>query len=74
VLFSCHASRRCEEFYFTNVKVDLIHKFEINLSGYMLQRGFAVHAMFPYVSSPPQPLFSTVSQRSSPAPPTSHVE
>jgi alpha-mannosidase len=38
---------RCDVFYFTNTKADLIHKFEINLSVYMRQRGFSVHAMYP---------------------------
>jgi hypothetical protein len=38
-------SLRNDVFYFTNTKADLIHKFEINLSVYMRQRGFSVQAM-----------------------------
>jgi hypothetical protein len=34
-------------FYFTNNKAELVHKFEINLSVYVRQRGFAVQAMHP---------------------------
>ena len=41
---------RVDQFYFTNSKADIVHKFEINLSVYVREQGFSVLAMHPYVS------------------------